>query len=310
MTATHAGYAALLGRPNVGKSTLLNRLIGQKISITAPKPQTTRHVILGIQTLPEAQIVYVDTPGLHRQGKRAMNRYLNRAAASVLGYVDVVVFLIEALRWTVEDEDVLQRLTEFTGPVVLAVNKVDRIADKQRLLPFLGEIASKRQFVEVVPLAAINGDNVVALEQMITRLLPEQEFLFPEDQITTSSERFLAAELIREKLTRLLREELPYALTVEIERFVEEGRLVRIHAVIWVERASQKGIVIGEKGATLREVGRQARQDLERLLDRKVFLETWVKVREGWSDDERALQSLGYGDSGMTSRSQQEKDSG
>ena len=310
MTATHAGYAALLGRPNVGKSTLLNRLIGQKISITAPKPQTTRHVILGIQTLPEAQIVYVDTPGLHRQGKRAMNRYLNRAAASVLGYVDVVVFLIEALRWTVEDEDVLQRLTEFTGPVVLAVNKVDRIADKQRLLPFLGEIASKRQFVEVVPLAAINGDNVVALEQMITRLLPEQEFLFPEDQITTSSERFLAAELIREKLTRLLREELPYALTVEIERFVEEGRLVRIHALIWVERASQKGIVIGEKGATLREVGRQARQDLERLLDRKVFLETWVKVREGWSDDERALQSLGYGDSGMTSRSQQEKDSG
>jgi GTP-binding protein Era len=309
MTATHAGYAALLGRPNVGKSTLLNRLIGQKISITAPKPQTTRHVILGIQTLPEAQIVYVDTPGLHRQGKRAMNRYLNRAAASVLGYVDVVVFLIEALRWTVEDEDVLQRLTEFTGPVVLAVNKVDRIADKQRLLPFLSEIASKRQFVEVVPLAAINGDNVVALEQVIARLLPEQELLFPEDQITTSSERFLAAELIREKLTRLLREELPYALTVEIERFVEEGRLVRIHAVIWVERASQKGIVIGEKGATLREVGRQARQDLERLLDRKVFLETWVKVREGWSDDERALQSLGYGDSGMTSRSQ-EKDSG
>jgi GTP-binding protein Era len=309
MTATHAGYAALLGRPNVGKSTLLNRLIGQKISITAPKPQTTRHVILGIQTLPEAQIVYVDTPGLHRQGKRAMNRYLNRAAASVLGYVDVVVFLIEALRWTVEDEDVLQRLTEFAGPVVLAVNKVDRIADKQRLLPFLGEIASKRQFVEVVPLAAINGDNVVALEQVIARLLPEQELLFPEDQITTSSERFLAAELIREKLTRLLREELPYALTVEIERFVEEGRLVRIHAVIWVERASQKGIVIGEKGATLREVGRQARQDLERLLDRKVFLETWVKVREGWSDDERALQSLGYGDSGMTSRSQ-EKDSG
>jgi GTP-binding protein Era len=258
---------------------------------------------LGIQTLPEAQIVYVDTPGLHRQGRRAMNRYLNRAAASVLGYVDVVVFLIEALRWTVEDEDVLQRLTEFTGPVVLAVNKVDRIADKQRLLPFLGEIASKRQFVEVVPLAAINGDNVVALEQVIARLLPEQDFLFPEDQITTSSERFLAAELIREKLTRLLREELPYALTVEIEHFVEEGRLVRIHALIWVERASQKGIVIGEKGATLREVGRQARQDLERLLDRKVFLETWVKVREGWSDDERALQSLGYADPGMTTLS-------
>lgn len=295
-----AGYAALLGRPNVGKSTLLNRLIGQKISITTPKPQTTRHVILGIQTLPETQIIYVDTPGLHRQGQRAMNRYLNRSAASVLGYVDVVVFLIEALRWTVEDEDVLQRLTDFAGPVVLAVNKIDRIADKQRLLPFLRERVGQREFVDVVPLAAINGDNVTALEQVITRLLPEQAFLFPKDQITTSSERFLAAELIREKLTRLLREELPYALTVEIERFVEEGRLVRIHALIWVERASQKGIVIGEKGVTLREVGRQARQDLERLLDRKVFLETWVKVREGWSDDERALQSLGYADPGMT----------
>ncbi|HRY14581.1 MAG TPA: GTPase Era [Candidatus Competibacteraceae bacterium] len=293
---THAGYVALLGRPNVGKSTLLNRLIGQKISITAPKPQTTRHVILGIQTLPEAQIIYVDTPGLHRQGRRAMNRYLNRAASSVLGYVDVVVFLIEALRWTEEDQDVLQRLAEFGKSVVLAVNKVDRIADKRRLLPFLQEMAAKRQFTEIVPLAAINGDNVAALEQAIARLLPTGEFIFPEDQITTASERFMAAELIREKLTRLLREELPYALTVEIEQFVEEGRLTRIHAVIWVERISQKGIVIGEKGATLREVGRQAREDLERLLDRKVFLETWVKVREGWSDDERALRSLGYGD--------------
>lgn len=298
--STRAGYAALLGRPNVGKSTLLNRLIGQKLSITAPKPQTTRHVILGIQTLPEAQIVYVDTPGLHRQGRRAMNRYLNRAAASVLGYVDVVVFLIEALRWINEDGDVLQRLADFPGPVVLAVNKVDRIADKSRLLPFLRDLTGQREFVEIVPLSALKGDNVVALEQVIARLLPEQEFLFPEDQITTASERFLAAELIREKLTRLLREELPYALTVEIERFVEEQRLVRIHAVIWVERETQKGIVIGEKGSTLREVGRQAREDMERLLGRKVFLETWVKVREGWSDDERALRSLGYADPGTS----------
>ena len=298
MTAlTRAGHAALLGRPNVGKSTLLNRLIGQKLSITAPKPQTTRHVISGIQTLPEAQIVYVDTPGLHRQSRRALNRYLNRAAASVLGYVDVVVFLIEALRWTEEDQDILRRLKDFSGPVVLAVNKVDRIADKSRLLPFLQERAGQRTFAEVVPLAALKGDNVAALEQVIVRLLPIGEFLFPEDQITTISERFLAAELVREKLTRLLREELPYALTVEIERFVEEGRLARIHAVIWVERESQKGIVIGEGGATLREVGRQAREELERLFDRRIYLETWVKVREGWSDDERALRSLGYADS-------------
>jgi GTP-binding protein Era len=298
--STRAGYAALLGRPNVGKSTLLNRLIGQKLSITAPKPQTTRHVIFGIQTLPEAQIVYVDTPGLHRQGRRAMNRYLNRAAASVLGYVDVAVLLIEALRWTEEDGDVLQRLAAFSGPVVLAVNKTDRVADKTRLLPFLRDMAGRREFAEVVPLSALKGDNVTVLEQAIARLLPVGDFLFPADQVTTASERFLAAELVREKLTRLLREELPYALTVEIERFAEEGRLTRIHAVIWVERTSQKGIVIGEKGATLREVGRQARQDLERLLGRPVFLETWVKVREGWSDDERALRSLGYADPGSS----------
>lgn len=293
-----AGYAALLGRPNVGKSTLLNRLIGQKISITAPKPQTTRHVILGIQTLPEAQIVYVDTPGLHRQAKRAMNRYLNRAAASVLGYVDVVVFLIEAPRWTEEDGDVLERLRDFPGPVVLAANKVDRIPDKRRLLPFIEQISAKRPFADVVPLAALKGDNVESLQNAIIRCLPVGDALFPEDQITTANERFMAAELVREKLIRLLRDEVPYSLTVEIERFVEDERLTRIGAVIWVEREAQKGIVIGEGGARLREAGRQAREALERLLDRKVFLETWVKVREGWSDDERALHSLGYADPG------------
>lgn len=293
-----AGYAALLGRPNVGKSTLLNRLIGQKLSITAPKPQTTRHVLLGIQTLPEAQIVYVDTPGLHRQVGRAMGRYLNRAATSVLGYTDVVIFLIEALRWTEEDTAVLKRLADFSGPVVLAVNKVDRIADKSRLLPFLAEMAQKRTFAEIVPLAALVGDNVAALERSIITLLPIGDFLFPPDQLTTASERFLAAELLREKLTRLLRQELPYALTVEIEHFVETERLTRIGAVIWVERETQKGIVIGEGGATLREAGRQARESMERAFGRKVFLETWVKVREGWSDDEQALRSLGYTDFG------------
>lgn len=290
-----AGYAALLGRPNVGKSTLLNRLIGQKISITAPKPQTTRHVVLGIQTLPTAQIIYVDTPGLHRPGPRAMNRYLNRAAASVLAYVDVVVFLIEAWRWTEEDQVAMQRLRDFSGPVILAVNKIDRIHDKALLLPFLEECAQQRDFAALTPLSAREGDNVSVLEQEIARLLPLGEFLFPTDQVTTASERFLAAELIREKLTRLLRDELPYALTVEIERFETEARLTRIYAVIWVERTSQKGIIIGRKGAMLREVGRQARQDLERLLGRPVFLETWVKVREGWADDEQALRGLGYG---------------
>lgn len=294
--STHTGYVALLGRPNVGKSTLLNRLIAHKISITSPKPQTTRHTILGIRTLESTQIVYVDTPGLHLNARRAMNRYMNRAAASVLSYVDVVVMLIEALRWTEEDEAVLERLQEFTNPVILAANKVDRITVKSQLLPFLQSLDGKRNFAEIVPLSARTGVNVDKLEGLIASLLPEGEFIFAPDQITTASERFLAAELIREKLTRQLRQELPYALTVEIETFKEQDQLLHIGAVIWVERSSQKGIVIGEQGSVLKAVGRQARQEMEKLFQRKVFLETWVKVREGWSDDDRALRSFGYQD--------------
>nr|MDQ2695357.1 GTPase Era [Pseudomonadota bacterium] len=287
----------LLGRPNVGKSTLLNRLLAQKISITAPKPQTTRHVILGIKTLADTQIVYVDTPGLHLGGRRAMNAYMNRTAAHVLSYGDVVVFLVEALRWTAEDDSVLQRLRAFAGPVILAVTKVDRVRDKARLLPFLQEMAGRFAFADIIPLSAVReGINLQALEQAVAARLPEGEFLYPEDQVTTVSQRFLAAELIREKLTRCLRDELPYALTVDIESFVVEGRLLRIGAVIWVERPSQKAIVIGERGALLKEVGRQARQDMEKLFEAKVFLETWVRVREGWADDERALRSFGYQD--------------
>ncbi|PWV63368.1 GTPase Era [Plasticicumulans acidivorans] len=295
--STRAGYVALLGRPNVGKSTLLNRLLAFKLSITSPKPQTTRHTILGIQTLEHTQIVYVDTPGLHLGGKKAMNRYMNRAAGNVLGFVDVVVFLVEALRWTDEDEAVLQRLEGYTGPVVLAVNKVDRIKDKAQLLPFLQQMAGKRTFAAVLPISAQKGTNAAELETELAGLLPEHEFFFDEDQITTASKRFLAAELIREKLTRVLDAELPYALTVEIEKFEVEGRLNRINAVIWVERKGQKAIVIGDKGSILREAGRLARIDMEKIFDAKVYLETWVKVREGWSDDERALRSLGFQES-------------
>lgn len=293
---TRAGYIALLGRPNVGKSTLLNRLIRQKISITSPKPQTTRHTILGIKTEGDVQMVFVDTPGLHRSARNAMNRYLNRAAASVLGYVDVAVLVVEALRWSEEDEAVLERLAEFSGPVLLAINKVDRLADKSLLLPFIQMLAGKREFAAVVPLSAVKRANLEALEQEIAARLPEAPFYFSEDQVTTASQRFLAAELIREKLTRILHDELPYALTVEIEQFQEEGRLLRIHAVVWVEREGQKAIVIGEGGHVLKEAGRQAREDMEKIFERKVFLQTWVKVREGWSDDERALHSLGYQD--------------
>jgi GTP-binding protein Era len=298
MTATRAGYVALLGRPNVGKSTLLNHLLAQKISITAPKPQTTRHIILGIKTLAAAQIVYVDTPGLHRNAKRALNRYMNRSASGTLGYVDSVVLVLEALAWRDEDQDILERLEAFSGPVIAAVNKIDRAKDKRKLLPYLAELAQRREFAAIVPISALRKDNIAQLEDEIVKRLPESDFLFSPEQVTTASERFLAAELIREKLVRLLREELPYALTVEIEQFAEEGDLLRIQAIIWVERPGQKAIVIGARGETLKKVGQQAREDLEKLFQRKVFLQTWVKVRAGWSDDERALASLGYQEDG------------
>ena len=293
-SVTRAGYVALLGRPNVGKSTLLNRLLAQKVSITSSKPQTTRHTILGIKTLPSAQIVFVDTPGLHRNARRAMNRYMNRAASGVLGYVDVVVMLIEALRWTDEDDGVMNRLRDFDGPVILAVNKTDRLASKPALLPFIEQIDGKRRFVEIIPISALRADNLDTLEQLVVQRLPTSEFFYSEDQVTTASRRFIAAELIREKLTRFLRQELPYALTVEIENFAEQGERLHVGAVIWVERPGQKGIVIGEQGQTLKEIGRQAREAMEKSFARKVYLQTWVKVREGWSNDERALRTLGY----------------
>ena len=290
------GYVAIVGRPNVGKSTLLNRLLGQKISITSHKPQTTRHRILGIKTEPSYQAVYVDTPGLHLNAKKAMNRYMNRAASTSLEDVDLVLFVIEAGHWSEEDESVLQKLRGAKAPVILVVNKVDQIPDKDKLLPFLQSVSEKMQFEEVVPLSAFKGHNIDSLESVVPRFLPQGVALFPEDQITDRSVRFLVAEVIREKLMRRLGKELPYSLTVEIEQFVDDEGMARISALIWVERQSQKKIVIGKGGATLKEIGQQARQDMERMLEQKVFLQLWVKVKEGWSDSERALQSLGYTD--------------
>jgi len=291
---SRCGYAALLGRPNVGKSSLLNRLIGQKISITAAKPQTTRHSILGISTLDHTQILYVDTPGMHLEGKRALNRYLNRTANGVLSYADVIVVVVEALAWGAEDADIVRRLADCRQPVMVAVNKVDRLKQKPRLLPFLKTLSQQADFSEIIPVSARSGHNLEALEQAVADALPEAPFAYPSDQITTVSVRFLAAELIREQLTRLLQDELPYSLTVDIERFDDSGPTVRVHAVIWVERPGQKGIVIGQKGRMLKQVGTYAREAMQRQLDRPVHLETWVKVRAGWSDDERALQSLGF----------------
>jgi GTP-binding protein Era len=294
ITGFRCGYIALVGRPNVGKSTLLNRILGQKISITSRRPQTTRHRVLGIKTLPHAQLIYVDTPGIHDFNGRAMNRHMNRTASSVLTDVDVVVFLVEGLRWTADDELVLKKLAHTSSPVILAVNKIDTLEKREALLPGLQELAKKFPFREIIPVSARKGDNLVALESCIETLLPEARPFFPEDQVTDRSVRFLAAELVREKLFRKLGRELPYGLTVQIEEYRGEAGMTHIHALIWVERDSQKNIVIGKGGRVLKEVGREARLDIEELIGNRVNLKLWVKVKEGWADDERAMQSLGY----------------
>jgi len=290
------GYVALVGRPNVGKSTLMNRLLGQKLSITSRQPQTTRHRILGIKTTDTAQFVYVDTPGIHQADKQAMHRYLNRAALSILQDVHVIVLLVEALKWGEEDQLALSQCEKAGRPVILAVNKVDQVKEKDKLLPFLQQLSGKHTFAAVIPISARQGTQLEELERCISELLPASEPLYPEDQITDRSVRFLAAEIIREKLMRLLGDELPYSSTVEIEKFAESDDLVKVFAVVWVERDNQKAIVIGKDGAKLKRIGQEARLDLEKLLDKKVYLKTWVKVKKGWSDDERALQQLGYRD--------------
>ena len=288
------GYIALVGRPNVGKSTLLNRILGQKISITSRRPQTTRHRILGIKTHDSAQLIYVDTPGIHDYSGRAMNRHMNRTASSALLDVDVVVFLVDGSKWTADDDLVLTKLEKLDCPVILAVNKIDLLVNRDALLPQLQALSGKRSFEQVIPISAAKGDNVAALEAAIETLLPQAPAMFPEDQVTDRPVRFLAAELVREKLFRKLGRELPYGLTVEIESFRSEPGITHIHALIWVERKSQKTIVIGKQGRVLKEVGTEARKDIEALLDGKVNLKLWVKIKEGWADDERALHSLGY----------------
>ncbi len=296
MSEYRCGHIAIVGRPNVGKSTVLNRLIGQKISITSRRPQTTRHRILGIKTTDREQIIYVDTPGMHAEQKRAMNRYLNRAAFDSLYDVDAVVFLVEGTRWMADDDWILERLQKLSCPIILAINKIDRLASKDVLLPHLQKISTKSDFAEIIPVSAKTGAHLDTLEELLYTYLPESVAFYPEDQVTDRSERFLAAELVREKLFRKLGEEIPYGLTVQIEKFKEEKGMLHIHALIWVEKSSQKPIVIGEKGSRLKEVGHEARQDMQIAFGHKVYLNLWVKVKDGWADDERALQSLGYND--------------
>ena len=289
------GFVALVGRPNVGKSTLLNRLLGMKISIISRKPQTTRNRILGIDTREGTQTVYVDTPGMHRRQHRALNRSLNRAAVSALHDVDLAVFVVEALRWCDDDELVLEKIKAAGVPALVAINKVDKVARKELLLPYLQQLAARHDFAALVPVSARRGRNLDALRKEIVRHLPVTgQYMFPEDQITDRSERFLVAELVREQLMETLGQEVPYSTAVEIESFERKGDLTRIHVLIWVERPGQKAIVIGKGGHQLKQIGQKARPQIERLLGPRVFMELWVKVREGWADDERAVQSLGY----------------
>ena len=290
------GFVAIVGRPNVGKSTLLNHLLGQKLSITSRKPQTTRHKIVGIVTENNVQAIYVDTPGMHKREPRAINRLMNQAAQSALKDVDLILFVVDGLKWTPDDELVLEKLAKVDTPVILVVNKVDTLTDKAVLLPYLETLNQKRHFSEVIPLSALRGHNLSTLHDIVGRYLPYAPPMYAEDQITDRSQRFLAAEMIREKIMRQMGDEVPYDLMVQIEQFKIEGRLYRIDATILVERDGQKAIVIGEGGQKLKTIGQAARLDMEKLFDSKVMLTLWVKVKGGWSDDERALKSLGYGD--------------
>ncbi|WP_396589377.1 GTPase Era [Bermanella sp. R86510] len=291
------GYIAIVGRPNVGKSTLLNNILGQKLSITSRKPQTTRHQILGMKTTANVQAIYVDTPGLHEgHTEKALNRYINKVATTAIKDVDLVVFVIDRTKWMPEDQTVLEKIVAAKMPCILVVNKLDHLADKQSLLPHLEEVSKKADFLEIFPISAKTGYNVAELEAAIARRLPEGMHFYDEDQFTDRSARFLAAELVREKIMRQLGDELPYSMTVEIEQFEENAGLITIHALILVERDGQKKILIGDKGERIKNIGRAARLDMEDLFGSKVMLHTWVKVKSGWSDDERALKSLGYND--------------
>jgi GTPase len=288
-----SGFAALVGRPNVGKSTLLNALVGQKLSIVTPRPQTTRHRIVGILDLPQAQIAFVDTPGLHREARRALNQAMNRTATTALEDADLIVLVVEALKWTPEDELALGRIVRSGRPALAAVNKVDRVRPRERLLPYLAELAARHEFRALVPVSALRADNLADLRETIAAQLPQSSPLFPRGELTDRSHSFRIAELIREKLTLELNQEVPYGIAVEVERVAEEGEQLAVDAAIWVDRDGQRPIVIGAQGARLKRVGRAARLAVNELLGRRVHLTLWVKVRENWADNARALKQLG-----------------
>jgi GTPase len=290
------GYVGIVGRPNVGKSTLLNHMLGMKLSITSRKPQTTRHNVLGIKTEGDLQLIFVDTPGIHQNRKKAINRVMNKAAESAIQDVDVVLFVVDRLQWDDTDQLVAHQLVDLDKPVIVAINKIDRVDNVEALLPMLETLHQALPNAELIPISALRSQHLDKLEEALTRHIQPGEHMFPEDQITDRSERFLAAEIVREKITRQLGAELPYQVTVEIEDFSRSKHILNISALILVEREGQKRIVIGTRGERLKSIGQQARLDMERMFDVKVMLKLWVKVRSGWSDDERALRSLGYSD--------------
>jgi len=290
------GRVAIVGRPNVGKSTLLNRILGQKIAITSHKAQTTRHSILGIHSSAGGQILFVDTPGIHGRGESALNRYLNRTARAALADTDLILFVVEAGRWTEEDARALEAVAAAGVACIALVNKIDRLNRREELLPYLETLATRHAFRALIPVSAARGDQIEALIEATLAALPEGAPIYPEDQLTDRSERFFAAELLREQLTQRYGEELPYRTTVEIERFEAQDGRYQIHALIWVERPSQKAIIIGRRGEALKAAATQARLEMQKLFDCPVHLEVWVKVKSSWSSDEAALGSLGYVD--------------
>jgi len=294
LSAHRCGLVAVIGRPNVGKSTLINALMGRKVSIVTAKPQTTRHRILAVHTSPDAQIIFVDTPGLHRKAGKAMNRMMNRTAANALADADVILFVSDANQWTGEDDDVIKRLAQVETPVVAVLNKVDKVHPKEKLLDALALMSARRDFAEILPVSALKHDYLDKLMHLLPPFLPESPPLFPEDMHTDRSREFHASEVIREKLTLLLHQELPYGLTVQIERYLEDEKGITINAVVWVERDSQKGIVVGKNGSVLKKVGRAARLELKEQLQRNVHLELWVKVKSNWADNEQDLLNFGY----------------
>lgn len=297
MDKQYFGFVAIIGRPNVGKSTLMNHILGQKVSITSRRPQTTRNRVVGIDTDGAYQTVYVDTPGLHREEKRAINRLMNRAAESALGDVELILLVVDATLWTDDDEMVFSKIENSSLPVVLVINKIDKVKNKQTLLPLIERLSARREFKDIIPVSAIKGTSLDTLKQIVRDSLPEGIHCFPDDSITDRSSRFMASEIIREKIMRQMGDELPYSVTVEIEEFKEDGpNHMSISAAILVERSGQKKMVIGAGGARIKKIGTDARIDMEKLFDARIFLSLFVKVKAGWADDDRALKSLGYAD--------------